>query len=104
MRNARNSLFLWGRSLLILLMFCFSTGLVSAQQITVTGKVSSAIEGTIPGVNVVLQGTTTGVITNMEGSYSIVVPGPDAVLVYSFIGLVTQTVIVGNQTTIKNSN
>ncbi len=100
MRNARNSLFLWGRSLLILLMFCFSIGLASAQQITVTGKVSSAIEGTIPGVNIVLQGTTTGVITDVEGSYSIVVPGPDAVLVYSFIGLVTQTVTVGNQTTI----
>ena len=100
MRNARNHLFLWGRSLLILLMFCFSVGLVSAQQITVKGKVSSAIEGTIPGVNVVLQGTTTGVITDMDGAYTIVVPGPDAVLVYSFIGLVTQTVNVGNQTTI----
>ena len=99
MRNARNPLFLWERSLLILLMFCFSIGFVSAQQVTVTGKVTGA-EGTIPGVNVVLQGTTNGVITDMEGSYSIQVPGPDAVLVFSFIGMVTQTVTVGNQTTI----
>ncbi len=100
MRNARNSLFLLGRSLLILLMFCFSTGFVNAQQITVKGKVSSATEGAIPGVNVVLQGTTTGVITDMDGAYSIDVPGPDAVLVFSFIGMVTQTVTVGSQTTI----
>lgn len=100
MRNARNSLFLWGRSILTLLLFCFSIGLVSAQQTTVKGKVTSATEGTIPGVNIILQGTTTGVITDLEGSYTIVVPGPDAVLVYSFIGLVTQTVRVGNQTTI----
>jgi len=100
MRNARNYLFLWGRSLLTLLLFCFSIGLVSAQQITVKGKVSSATEGGIPGVNIVLQGTTTGVITDVEGSYNIVVPGPDAVLVYSFIGFVSQTVSVGDQTTI----
>lgn len=100
MRNARNYLFLWGRSLLTLLLFCFSIGVVSAQQKTVTGKVSTAAEGTIPGVNIVLQGTTTGVITDVEGAYSIEVPGPDAVLVYSFIGLVSQTVVVGNQSTI----
>ncbi|MEN8192969.1 MAG: TonB-dependent receptor [Bacteroidota bacterium] len=100
MANARNSLFLWGRSLSILLMLCFSIGFVSAQQITVKGTVSSATEGGIPGVNVVLQGTTTGVITEMDGSYSIEVPGPDAVLVYSFIGFVTQMITVGNQTTV----
>jgi TonB-linked SusC/RagA family outer membrane protein len=100
MRNPRNSLFLWGRSLLILLLFYFSIGMADAQQKTITGKVTSAAEGALPGVNIVVQGTVTGAMTDIGGNYSITVPGPGAVLVFSSIGYTQQTVTVGALTTV----
>lgn len=100
MRNLRNSLFLWRRTILSLLLFCFAIGLASAQERTIKGKVTSAAEGALPGVNVVVQGTVTGVMTGIDGSYSIVAPGPDAVLLFSSIGFTSQSITVGTQTTI----
>jgi len=83
------------------LLFGFAISLTFAQERTVTGTVSSDTEGTIPGVNIVIQGTTQGAVTDVDGNYSITVPGPDAVLVYSSIGYATQSVTVGSQTTIN---
>jgi iron complex outermembrane receptor protein len=100
MRNLRNSLFLWRRTILSLLLFCFAIGLASAQERTIKGKVTSAAEGALPGVNVVIQGTVTGVMTGIDGSYTIVAPGPDAVIVFSSIGFTSQSITVGAQTTI----
>ncbi len=71
-----------------------------AQDRTVTGRVTSAEDGSaIPGVNVLVKGTTTGATTDGTGRYSLAVP-ENATLVYSFIGLVTQEVAVGNQSSI----
>ncbi len=71
-----------------------------AQTRTITGKVTSSDDGSpVPGVNVQVKGTSTGTVTDATGSYSISV-GNDAVLVFSFIGYVTQEVAVGSQTTI----
>ncbi len=81
---------------LLLSMFC---GIAHAQQ-EVTGVVSSVDGELLPGVSVVLKGTITGVSTDFDGNYSIEVPGNDAVLVFSYIGMTTQEVIVGNRTTI----
>ncbi len=82
-------------------LFCFTVSLASAQQRTVTGKVTSEAEGALPGVNIIVQGTVTGVITDADGNFSISVPGPDAVLVFSFIGYTPQQVTVGSQATIN---
>lgn len=72
-----------------------------AQERTVTGTVSDgATNEALVGVNIVVQGTTTGAITNSDGSYSLTVPSDDAVLVFSFVGYAVQTVTVGNQTVI----
>jgi TonB-linked SusC/RagA family outer membrane protein len=71
-----------------------------AQEMTVTGVVSSQDEGPLPGVNVTVQGTTTGVMTGVDGTYSIKVPGPNAVLVFSSIGYATQNITVGTKTKI----
>ena len=100
MRNLRNSLFLWRRSLLTLILFCFAIGLASAQQRTIKGKVTSAAEGALAGVNIVVRGTVTGAMSDIDGTYSILVPGPDAVLVFSSIGYTTQPITVGSQTTV----
>lgn len=67
------------------------------QQI-VQGQVVDAATGeTLPGVNIVVEGTTIGTTTDIDGEYSINVPGPEALLVFSFIGYTTQQVTVGDQ-------
>ena len=72
------------------------------QQLTVTGKVTDSKTGdAIPGVNIVVQGTTAGAITDGNGSYSINVPGPNSVLVFSFISYISQSIIVSNQSVIN---
>ena len=81
--------------------FCFSllfcTTMVFAQQgITVTGTVSDN-SGSLPGVNVTVKGTFTGVTTDVNGKYQITVPNADAVLAFSFVGYQTTEMIVGAQ-------
>jgi TonB-dependent starch-binding outer membrane protein SusC len=100
MGTLRNSLFLWRKGILSLFLLGFAISMASAQQRTVTGKVTSATEGALPGVNIVVQGTTTGVMSDIEGKFSIVVPGPNASLTFTFIGYTSQTVVVGAQTTL----
>ena len=70
------------------------------QGITVTGTVNDTNGETLPGVNIVVKGTTTGVVTDFNGKYSITVPNTDAVLQFSFIGYITQEIAVSNQTII----
>src|SRR5689334_8678675 len=79
----------------VTLVFALS---VMAQERTVSGKVTSADDGsTLPGVNVIVKGTVNGTVTNAEGAYSLTVSGNNAVLVFSFIGLTTAEVPVGEQ-------
>jgi iron complex outermembrane receptor protein len=82
-------------------LLSFAVSFAAAQQRTVTGTVSSATEGPLVGVNIVVQGTSTGVATDINGNYSIAVPGPQAVLVFSYIGYNPQSVTVGNQNRIN---
>ncbi len=91
---------LWRGSMLSLLIFGLTFSLVYAQEMTITGNISSEEEGALPGVNIILQGTGQGTVSDIEGNYSIVVPGPEAVLVFSSIGYTTEAVTVGNQTVI----
>jgi TonB-linked SusC/RagA family outer membrane protein len=88
------------RFALLILSMVISTGFLFAQEKTITGKVSAEGEGPLPGVNVTVQGTTTGAITDVNGDYKITVPGPASVLVYSSIGYVNKAVTVGTQTVI----
>lgn len=69
--------------------------------VVITGKITDEVTGeALIGVNVFLQGTTTGTVTNVEGTYRVEVPDADAVLVFSYIGYVTKEVPVGNRTVI----
>jgi len=97
MRNSS----LWKSGILSLLLFGFAVSGSFAQQRTVTGTVTSEDQGALPGVNIVIQGTTQGAVTDASGNYSISVPGSDAVLVFSFIGYSTQAVPVGSQTNVS---
>jgi TonB-linked SusC/RagA family outer membrane protein len=78
-----------------------TTSIAWAQERTVSGRVTAADDqSALPGVNVVLKGTTTGTVTDTDGNYSLSVPSQGGVLVYTFIGLVSQEVEVGSRTTV----
>jgi TonB-linked SusC/RagA family outer membrane protein len=83
------------------LLTCLSIGLVLsvwAQDRVVKGRITSKEEGTpAVGVNVILKGTTNGTISDKEGNYSIAAPS-EGILIFSFIGLATQEVSVGDRT------
>jgi TonB-dependent SusC/RagA subfamily outer membrane receptor len=86
---------------LIYVLTIFNVFTVEAQNITITGQVTSAEEPDgIPGVNVLAQGTTIGAVTNLDGNYSIVVPPETNVLVFSFVGFLTQEAQISNRTEI----
>jgi TonB-dependent SusC/RagA subfamily outer membrane receptor len=72
----------------------------SVQQIIVTGKVTDEDGNPLPGVNIIVKGTITGTITDLDGNYSIEADDPEDVLVFTFIGMLTQEIKVGNQTEI----
>jgi TonB-dependent starch-binding outer membrane protein SusC len=70
------------------------------QQRTVSGKVTDSSGQPLPGVTVVLKGTTQGTVTNADGNYSLTNIPDDAILVFSFVGMLTQEVEVGNKISI----
>ena len=100
MGTLRHSLILQRGSLLMLLLLSFAVGMANAQERTIKGKVTSEAEGPLPGVNILVQGTLKGTITDIDGNYSITVPGPETVLVFSFVSYTSQSVTVGDQSTI----
>lgn len=67
---------------------------------TVSGRVTTNEGNGLPGVSVLVKGTSTGLTTDSEGKYTIAVPGESSILVFSFIGFVTQEIEVGNRTRI----
>lgn len=84
-----------------MLLTFVSVATLRAQERVITGTLKDATtqEG-VPGVNVLVQGTTTGTITDIDGKYSLPVPADATMLVYSAIGYETQTVEIGNRTSI----
>ncbi|MDR2936859.1 MAG: SusC/RagA family TonB-linked outer membrane protein, partial [Rikenellaceae bacterium] len=83
-----------------LFIICFlSGGSLWAQSKTVQGTVTDAA-GPVVGASVTVQGTTTGVTTTANGTYSIRVPNNDAVLEFNFVGYETISMPVGDKTTI----
>jgi len=71
-----------------------------AQRQVITGKITDPSGQAMPGVNVLLKGTSTGTTTDVEGAYSIEA-SPDNILVISFIGYKSQEITVGSQTSVN---
>ena len=89
-----------------ILLVCLTAVLIHAsnvlwaQDLAVTGKITSSEDGSaLPGVNVVVKGTTTGTVSDADGNYSITAPATGT-LVFTFIGLTTQEVPINNRTTV----
>lgn len=71
------------------------------QQKSVSGKVTDSSGGSLPGVSIVVKGTTTGVITDVNGKYSLENIPINATLKFSFIGMKAQEIVIGDQRTIN---
>eukprot|EP01029_Cantina_marsupialis_P017414 TRINITY_DN3916_c0_g1_i1.p2 TRINITY_DN3916_c0_g1~~TRINITY_DN3916_c0_g1_i1.p2 ORF type:complete len:991 (+),score=166.41 TRINITY_DN3916_c0_g1_i1:242-3214(+) len=89
------------RKLLLMLVMVFSFTIIQAQQKVVTGTVTDANDGMgIPGVSVVVKGTTIGTSTDIDGKYTLEADA-SSTLVFSFVGYKTQEILVGEQTLIN---
>jgi TonB-linked SusC/RagA family outer membrane protein len=93
MKNVYKSL----SALLVLLVLASSAAM--AQRV-VTGTVLDEFDVGLPGVSVLVKGTTTGTATDIDGKYSLNVPNDQAVLVFSFIGYGTMEQVVGNRSVV----
>jgi TonB-linked SusC/RagA family outer membrane protein len=88
------------RILMVLTALFFASAQASAQQGTVTGNVTDEAGAPLPGVSVIIKGTTTGTVTNSSGNYSIRATNGQ-VLQYKFIGTAPAERIVGAQSVIN---
>ncbi len=79
----------------------FENDISAQQQNSITGKVTERSGQPLPGVTVVVKGTTQGTVTNTDGNYSLPNVPEDATLVFSFVGMRAQEVIVGSQTSLN---
>jgi TonB-linked SusC/RagA family outer membrane protein len=89
---------------IVLLLAFFAIGLqvLMAQTKEITGKVTSSEDGgAIPGVTVSVKGTTMGTVTDMDGMFKLKVPKDSKTLIIAFVGMKTQEVEIGSQSTIN---
>ena len=84
---------------LIVFLLSVSVTYTHAQEVQITGTVLDETDMPLPGVTIILKGTTTGVTTDLDGKYSINAP-QDGVLVFSFIGYDPIEMEIGNQSVI----
>lgn len=89
----------WLKNLFLIACLLFTATPGFSQNKTVTGTVTDATGEPLIGASVLQQGTSNGVITDIDGKYSIQVP-PEATLEFSYVGMVKQTVKVGNRSVI----
>jgi len=87
---------------LLLAFFAIGLQVLMAQTKEISGTVTSADDGgLIPGVSVSVKGTTLGTITDMDGAFRLKVPQDAKILTFSFVGMASQDVAIGTQTTFK---
>ena len=79
------------KTLLLALLICIAPLLIFAQDndITITGKVTDENNDPIPGVNIFIKNTSTGTISEFDGSYAIAIPSDAMFIVFPYIGFLT---------------
>ncbi len=80
-----------------LVLFGFQA--MMAQDLQISGTVTDASGAPLPGVSIVVKGTTTGTASNVDGNYELPVPA-GATLIFSSVGMKAQEIAVSNQTVI----
>ncbi len=88
-------------SIFLLLMLSVGSVMAGYQQLKISGTVSDAKTGEpLPGVNIVVKGTTMGVSSDFDGKYAIEVRSSSDILLFSFLGYKSEEVAIGNRTII----
>ena len=87
-------------SCLCLLFIGLGTGGLVAQSIVLNGKVTDGNDEPLIGVNILVEGSSSGTVTDFEGKYTLNLPDPNAVLIFSYTGFDDQKVLVENRTSI----
>lgn len=82
------------KSKLLSVFLLFSFSLLAAQEFTVSGTVTEADGGTLPGVNIIEKGTSNGTVTDLNGKYTITVADENAILTFSYVGYLSQDIPV----------
>lgn len=88
------------KSLSVFILLLVLSSATALAQRTVTGTILDEFGDGLPGVTVLVKGTTTGTATDIDGKYSLNVPSDQSVLVYSFIGYTAVEQVVGNRSVI----
>ena len=86
--------------LTFMLIFGLASTAALAQQRTVSGTIKDSKGNALPGVNIIVKGTSAGTVTDANGKYNLNVPENANILVFSFIGYASREVEIGSQTTI----
>jgi len=89
------------KTLLVIVANVCATVIFAQGGVNVSGKITDEKGNTMPGVTVSVKGTSEGVVSDVDGSYTIAAPGKNSTLVFSFLGYATKEVAVGSQTTIN---
>lgn len=84
-----------------MLIFCLLVGLTTYAQQNISGVVVDTSNEGIPGLTILEKGTLNGVVTDIDGSFSISVDNDASILVFSYIGMRSQEIRVGNQTQLR---
>lgn len=96
----KNYYYCFCRSLILMLAALFSGG-VYAQDFSVSGTVIDfTTDEPLPGINVILQNTTTGTVTDVNGKYQLSVPDGNATLVFSSIGFTSETIPIESRSVV----
>lgn len=84
-----------------ILWLCSCPTLLWAQDKQITGSVTSSEDGSaLPGVNILIKGSTVGTVTDSKGSYTISAPSATSTLVFSFVGFKTNEIVAGSRSRI----
>ena len=89
------------RAFCLLLFLSLFASVGAMAQTKVTGKVVDAQGLALPGVSIVVKGTTTGTVSSAEGDYALNVPNPNATLVYSYIGFTSQEIALNGRSSVN---
>ena len=88
---------------LMLMLLCVTFAgmqMLFAQGVTITGKVTDANGESMPGVTIQVKGTTSGTVTQADGTYRLSVPADATTLIFSFVGMKTQEIEIAGQSII----
>ena len=89
------------RRLVLIFLWLAGTTAAFAQERVVSGTITDETGGTMPGVNILLKGTSSGTVTDGDGKFQISIPNDQAVLVVSFVGYATSEIVVGSRSVVN---